>query len=417
MDLLKELFPDIHTDELKLAFDSANGDLELASTMILSNQHAQTEAVVSPLDEVKSMFPECPSDQIEKIFKQEKGMVPNVITHLLTLEYLKNNPEPGPITPPSSKSKDNSPWGKTHNDLELVQLLTHWDGSTALLSQWYQENQFNARRTVVNMILSQRKQNHVPLPVRTPKKKHQFSRVQVNKGFAHGQAKKSKPQTTKPLPSIPTQATQVSHPDYLRLILNDQSCHGINPKFIESLFKYFQQTDNSNKITTDLDSCLQILTYILQDPQGIVLTFGKVPESIDDGEGSWIKVSTKPYHNLIAPTQKKHAIDKVTNDVFQTNKIDFHGYSPQQTLSTLNQVMIHWWDEEMKQRELNKKNLNQQTVQCLDPMTVITGRGIHSINGRSPVRFQVKRYLQLNGYLFHEEPALFEVYGKRSTRI
>lgn len=461
MDLLKELFPNVKEQKLQLTLDSAQGDLELATSMVLSelscvndkeedgsrcssNSSNDTDEQPNHLHEVKEMFPDIDVETVEKVFKQEKAMIPNVITHLLNLEYLKNesleDDSDGNIESVHSEIIPSS-WNNTRGDVGMVAHLLRWPEDYSVVTQQYQENHFNPRRTVVSMILNEVHPKLVHTPTVTVNK-HNFNRVQANRGFAH---KTTQGPGRDAVPSLlsssgknnnkkdnTTNKFLACYNEFLTLIKQDKECQGINPQFVLKLFQYFQEPDESLKktdlstIKTDLESCFEVLSYVLAAHNGIALTFNR---ELD--EKSWNVVSNKKNknENMIIDSNnytaymKKSKYNTTINssskipievcDVFQTFKMDFHGYTPQQAVNTLNRIITSWWHEELKQRELNNINLQKQNVACLEPLKVITGRGIHSIGGKSPVRYQVKRYLDLNNYIYNEEPSYFEVHGKK----
>lgn len=460
MDALKELFPNVDDQKLQLILDSAQDDLELATSMLLSelsydqnNSCNDTDGPQDHLAEVKQMFPDMDSATVEQVFRQEKGMVPNVITHLLNLEYLKNEPVQDDIESyiePVPANFNPSPWNNTKGDVEKVSYLLNWPENNSIVIQQYQENHFNPRRTIISMILNGihpklDSTTTATTTTTTPQQRHKFGRVQTNRSFAHRTKQDSVKQT---LPSLlnsntsnnidndlsssssSTNQVLTSYNEFLAIIRQDKECQGINPQFVSKLFQYFQEPESYLKkpdistSKTNLENCFRVLSYVLDDPNGIALTFNR-NNNVD--EKSWHVVTNKKnkhknnnyttYKNLNNKNEPTvpHPGNNVSgvSDMFQVFKVDFHGYTPQQAVNTLNRVVTSWWDEELKQRELNKVNLHQQKVAQLEHLKVITGRGIHSIGGRSPVRFQVKRYLDLNGYLYHEEPSFFEIYGKK----
>lgn len=445
MDLLKELFPDVAGEKLELTLESAQGDVELATSMLLSEMESDHHVngndngvtTIDHVHEVELMFPDIDAATVASVYRQEKGMVPNVITHLLNLEYLKNESmaeqEGEKHVEQIGIPLKRKAWKSTYDEMDTVAHVLQWpQDQIPHLTQLYQENSFSSRRTIVSIILDQiHPMSRSPRPI-TQISRHDFSRVQSNRGFAHKKGKQqnnnlssllNKKQATQKQQHIEQQRITITYDEYLDMIKEDPYCQGVNPQFVSNLFQYFKvdsidHNDNTNK--ADLESCFRVLSYILDDPNGVAFTFNKHP----DGDGSWNVVvsntngpgnkrNSKNYSVASSNNKNRLTMDPQNDDVFQTFKIDFHGYSPKQAVTTLNQIMNSWWDEELKQRELNNYNLRQRDVVCLEPLMVVTGRGIHSIGGKSPVRIQVKRYLQLNGYLFHEEPSYFQVYGKK----
>lgn len=469
MDILKELFPHIKDHELEQYLNSAASDLDLCVSMILSDPDnlshndndndddnndddtfdmgkEQTLAPSHQFEELKSMFPKLDPKIIESVFQDENGKISNVITHLLNLEYINNETTTeNPVIPVlldsqntfKQRKKNTNQWQNTYNDIDILTGLLNWNNDQSLLIQLYHENQFSVIKTLISIILKEIHAYQLPSPtssisIATSKGKR-FSRVQNNTGFAHNRNinvnenenenksilnsnsnNNKKSSRNEDENENQNENLYISYEEYLSLIKQDKHCDGINPQFISKLFEYFQ----SNESKTNIHYCHKILQYILDDPNGIALTFNKYTN-----ETAWNLTSNKSKRSTTSTKSDSDICNSIEiqsiykdpkiNNIFETYKLDFHGFTPRDAIIVLNNVMNKWWDEELKLRELNNYNMKQQRVTCLEPLILVTGRGIHSIGGKSPVRFQVKRYLQLNGYLFNEKPAYFEVYGKQ----
>ena len=103
--------------------------------------------------------------------------------------------------------------------------------------------------------------------------------------------------------------------------------------------------------------------------------------------------------------------------LFETYSLDFHGFLPSTAVELLKKALEIWWGEELSEREMNaKRSITNNKALYVKPLTVITGRGMHSVGGISKVRVQVKKYLTSNNYIFWEEPSFFTIEGKKSSK-
>jgi len=140
----------------------------------------------------------------------------------------------------------------------------------------------------------------------------------------------------------------------------------------------------------------------------------KSNSSIKRPHGSFV-TTIKDKKQEVQPQSHESDIDYTLNHLFENYKLDFHGLLPSQAVGILSKALRKWWNTELEERELSRKRLNLVNVCCVNPLIIITGRGIHSIGGVSKVRIQVKKFLKNNNYVFDEEPSFFTVYGRRSN--
>ena len=104
----------------------------------------------------------------------------------------------------------------------------------------------------------------------------------------------------------------------------------------------------------------------------------------------------------------------MVQDVLVSPRLDFHGFLCNDALLVLHKCLNKWWEEELTQRELHNQKLSMSQVANVSPLTVITGRGIHSDNGVSKLKRDVRKFLDKNDYKYHEDTAYFVVLGKKS---
>ncbi|KAI5960017.1 hypothetical protein KGF57_001961 [Candida theae] len=116
-----------------------------------------------------------------------------------------------------------------------------------------------------------------------------------------------------------------------------------------------------------------------------------------------------------SPLQTQHsATTQEISTCVANSRIDLHGKTALEALALTRKVLDAWWREEVDQRiENGKLNSYGNTAVFVNNLLLITGRGIHSVNGVSIIRRYVKEYLVRNRYIFEEGVGNFEVTGLR----
>lgn len=95
--------------------------------------------------------------------------------------------------------------------------------------------------------------------------------------------------------------------------------------------------------------------------------------------------------------------------------LDLHGLLVPQAMSQTSSALSDWWKTEQTAR-IQDGRLHQYgaTARFVDPLKVVTGRGLHSEGGVSKIKKGVRGYLERNGYLYEEESWGYVVHGRRS---
>ncbi|CAK9441659.1 uncharacterized protein LODBEIA_P55270 [Lodderomyces beijingensis] len=97
-------------------------------------------------------------------------------------------------------------------------------------------------------------------------------------------------------------------------------------------------------------------------------------------------------------------------------ELDLHNFKLVDALRTTKLVLSHWWDEEMRLRiEQGQMQKYGQLARFVGEITIITGRGLHSVGGVSMIRKFVKDYLVRQHFIFDEGLGKFDVKGKKKT--
>ena len=478
---LIEIFPDRPIDLLKTSLDDTAGDLELAISLVLSSSdpihNEQLTKVGQPqgagkdndnnsngidssedkLLELYSMFPDIDTRVIASYYSSEGNSMYNTICDLLSYEMLSVEDKEEQqlleerLTELRGKRSTKNSWDLLREHVSLILRYTQVDERTA--RQYYYKHFFHPLPTIVAIIHEQKRvelaDGNETKTVTKNRAKHNFSRVQSQRGFAYTRGhipsrysatatatttvrhphSQTLPTSRKPRDVEPKQLYVYSDNDpktkaLRELVRSSPKLSGINPTFLRDALTYYKGDTEKT-----LDLCCLLAeqdgikySFLLDTPDGAGhsleehshsnLTVVNSRPSTPPQKGSRHRKSTE-----ILGTSKHHetiANDRQLRDLFNTYKLDFHGYLPQEAVSILQIALEKWWDKEITLRERNTIKLNLIEVCCVQPLIVITGRGIHSVGGVSKVRIQVKKLLENELFVFDERPSFFTVYGKKS---
>lgn len=95
--------------------------------------------------------------------------------------------------------------------------------------------------------------------------------------------------------------------------------------------------------------------------------------------------------------------------------IDLHGYSVAEAVRITKKAVEQWWKKEMDTRMYHGMiHKHGPKVDFVEPINVVTGRGIHS-SGGPKIRGAVIKMLNLEGYMFLEGVGSVSVVGKKKS--
>ncbi|ODV74020.1 Cue2p CYBJADRAFT_126899 [Cyberlindnera jadinii NRRL Y-1542] len=101
------------------------------------------------------------------------------------------------------------------------------------------------------------------------------------------------------------------------------------------------------------------------------------------------------------------------NNALKTNKLDLHGFHMATVKKTVPLVLQHWWDEELRERGRHGTEGSTIKARHVEPLTIVTGRGIHSDAGIPKLKKLVGRMLMSGPWQYDEESSYFVVYGNK----
>lgn len=430
---LMEMFPHLPYENLKSALDSTNNNLELSISILLSDPDcaSQTTEKKQPIDqELLEMFPDLDLNIIQKTLRNNKHSIEDTITSLLTIELIQNDNISGELI-----HNDNNFWKDKEFNIQLIEKFTLVKDSKRA-TELYLQSKCNIKLTIIKIINDNIKcepisVNHNNTSQMINRRKKIGGRVQAS----YIRQTKSQPNTRISSPE-PINLVYMSNRDdklinqkleshdnfqilqtenYLLNHRKNDSLKAINPNFIKKCAIYFNG---------DLKPCNNILNLINEwNCEALTFNLNAIDDS-NNNNNEYISSDTLKRKRYDIKSNKIDNIEYNSNNhhemidnLFIDYKLDFHGFLVPEALQVLNICMKKWWLEEMTQRELNKISIKLVKVKFVKNLKIITGRGLHSQSGFSRIKFNVKKYLQLNHYQFWEESAFFEIYGRKNGHV
>lgn len=415
---LQEIFVGHSIDELKQALISSDNDLELATMMLLS-------ASVHNMEINEDFLQDDNQDIVnpsEVIHNDDIYSVP-----------LSNDETKYCSTDDNIEQKENlenvrnfhNVWNS--NESNIQQIINYTGISNVLASKIFFQNNMNIILAIINLINSIEydflKYNTNELDIKDDEKEKKSDttiqkkgRVQGLNGYAHvksnnissfkildNQKDTKKDKKVKNILTNPYIFNPIKFSELQDIIAGDNNLRSIDPKFIKNAFKFY-----CGNIENVLMICLLVLdnnltfeTYPdIDAPEIILEATSKIPKTFN--------------YNTSSNRKKNNLLSCEGNStLFNNNKLDFHGFQPQEAVRVLKTFLNKWWLEEISARELDGGALGGSLARFVMPITVVTGRGIHSVGGFSKVKMKVQQFLEGSKYIYDESPSFFIVRGKK----
>ncbi|SMN18890.1 similar to Saccharomyces cerevisiae YKL090W CUE2 Protein of unknown function [Maudiozyma saulgeensis] len=447
---LIEMFPEMDTETITNALRSSKNNLDLAISFLLSDVASDTniksisdddENIKTPkLVDLYEMFPKINSNIIRSYYNSHERDVKRTIVALLDYELLsaedindqkrverriKNTIEDGNV----------NSWKSYNEKINLILKFTEVDAVSA--KRYYQQNHMNPLMAIIYIIQKNIKSEQTIRPATSPAttgstRTQLGGRVQSVNGFAYkpkifdedkeppcsvsGVDINARPWSNREKFVYSKSSSEIV--ELGNLISSNVDFRSINPVFVTHAIKYY---NGCVAQTVDLlillcsNKCSKF-TFINEDTNSdfIETNSWRSKSSTKAPRGSY-KTISNDIKQKYEPQSQKIDINYTLDHLFENYRLDFHGLLPSQAVEILSRALTKWWNAEVEERELRRKRLNLVNVCCVNPLIVITGRGIHSVGGISKVRIQVKKFLENKNYVFDEEPSFFTVYGKRPS--
>lgn len=121
-----------------------------------------------------------------------------------------------------------------------------------------------------------------------------------------------------------------------------------------------------------------------------------------------------PIH-LVQPNQQRNISTKPGSyPGTSAGRLDLHGFTVSDATKMVKDAVTTWWAEEKEGRACEGHvDRYGSRAEFVEPLQIITGRGIHSAGGAPKIRLAVVRLLSHEGYLIDENVGSVAVYGKK----
>ncbi|CUM65907.1 uncharacterized protein PRCAT00003558001 [Priceomyces carsonii] len=397
---LNNIFPSILVNDLRARVNSSDDINHLVEQLIQENSSTNNESsnlhnTALNIQDLIDVFPEEDADFLERILKAYDG---NVIQ---ACNYLFNNPAES-----ASVKEDN---------VSEIQDLTGVQATE--VEAYLQKNSEDPVRALLDIVFSS-------FGDAKCKDKHFKRRVQ---GTASQGTKEAD------LPYIYDEGS--------REALELKSLCLANPEMNKMNYELFERGLVLCK--GNVDKVIQIATYIL-DHTGIDITheYG-TPVKKTDSLSTILQKASRKRQNKVSLTPKINiALPKKTDSKLrlshsalhlskfsadeqslmdqrwllleQSGSLDLHMLSLAAATELAKEAAFDWWKLELDARQADGNFLKFGSLAIfIQPLRIITGRGLHSANGVSKIKNSVKRVLSSQLFIFEELPGSLQVIGKR----
>lgn len=464
--ILSEIFPGISNDIIKNALDSSDNDIKLASSIIISHDKMENEiggisTIETELAKYYDMFPNINQEYINKIYEKiddNEDILEELLNfELLVIETKKERQQSEMVIHDTlienkNESKPISAWTSRSTPVELI--MEYTSVTEDISKHHYFENGHDfilAIISIIDLYTTEQKNesenkdenSRTVIPQNQGKRIVQGGRVQGNGNFSHLKSKASSKKENifvnlQNDNEIDVKDSSKKYNKYRLNSLQDEELNDIikrdpknkliNKKILRKSLMFYEG---------NLNNVLRLVTLLIENnythltlPVKSTMALKSIQSSVNITHSSFqgfkrinstypTSPSKKNMKNRIIPNKGFSSIDNykkaylMIENLFISNKLDFHGFYPNEVILILHKCLNMWWDKELETRELNAQSYKNPKALNIQPLVIITGRGIHSVGGVSKVRIQVKAYLDKIKYIYWEEPSYFTVEGKK----
>ncbi|WEJ96778.1 hypothetical protein PSN45_004321 [Yamadazyma tenuis] len=199
----------------------------------------------------------------------------------------------------------------------------------------------------------------------------------------------------------------------------------ISKPFLKKLLVMFKGDLNK---TVEMVGVIITAMYERQTFAGEWFTGEEMPKLSGPKEKLGSKVDVlkipKAGQRLLQQTEAK-GLQRIPNRGVQTSlspvskishlhSIDLHMMGVSDAMQATTMALRDWWAQEQQERIEDGKLSHYGTkAQFVEPLRVVTGRGIHSAQGYSRIKVSVGKYLASHMYMYTEETWGYIILGKR----
>lgn len=458
---MRNIFPEKTDNAIKNALESTNGELETACAILLAEgsieEPVEEEKIEepNPLNELLRMFSNIDPKKVEAVYQEYNQSMDESIAELLNFEFLsmEDNKEQK-MAEKELKKRSKAP-SKVHSLLETknwksvsdsIKVIEQYTGvCESIARQAYYRNSFHIVRAIVDLVCSYNGSEMVKSERRDVSDQDQDKRirkiprggkVQAAKGLAHS-AKNSyamlqHDEDDDTDSSDDEKAPYVYSPDteeakeVQEILRSNLALRAVNPTFLKQALVFYKG-DVPKTISLALliiDSNCAKDTYNTDRSSQDIYAKDFLPTS---NIGNKQRVNQRQYQKSIDTNEldpcafqnEEHFTTgcHMVQNIFSISRLDFHGFVPNDAIQVLQACLEKWWKYELREREMKSQNLYISKVANVNPLEIVTGRGLHSVGGISRLKIRVKKYLNDHNYIYWEEPSYFIIEGKKSSRL
>lgn len=411
VEYLADLFPKVNRTELKLLLKTTDNLDELVESLFIEDETSflakEEEEVQANLQKsvkyspavytLKDMFPDHDPDVLQSLLDKHGGDLQLASTDLLS----------GNVSDKKAKRKlparsPRNQWNALQDSANKLQELLGISNAEAI--SYLHANQRKFPETLVDIIKRHRKTVQVSkdtgIPLGGRVQRTRTGDTRLSRRTRNGNQSK---------PELKAEQEQ----ELINFFNSNIPVQEIGYEFLVKLHEYFEG---------DLVKVVSLCQYVIDNDIAYM-----IPKLMN-------KVEYKPEIKLKKPEITKifdtdsNKVSALTNASRNTNnndelesfiltgKLDLHGLNLAHALQLTRQVLNYWWNKELDSR-INEGRLTRygSKAEFAGTVEIVTGRGIHSVNGVSILKQEVSKYLTRNNYLFNEGVGKFEVYGRKKN--
>lgn len=421
---LSELFPDKKFKELQEALNSCDGDFDLTVDYLSDDSQ-------SKLHSLYSMFPTVPSNDIRSALEEHNGNVEKATEIILNTQFiaqLQVQEKRKKFVPLESEpAPETKGWSEIESDIEKILKLTGITSKQA--RSLYYSNDHDPYLAVLNAVNGYAGPQSAPAAIMVPS----GQRVQgaIPKRYEEHKIPKKLSSNELSLKYDQVHQMQFLSPRFLKFDKPFvEKCVGLLDGDVDSTWTLLSwllsnKPKSKGPQWTQLNSSSNSFKSFESSPS--TSSSPEVSGSLRDSKEKLLRTKdphvTAYYQQEYAKLKKQeidaskrshlNEEDSRVDQAARSGMLDLHLLPVENALNATKRTLAEWWNEELSLRETNgvKKSHNCSLV---DPIKVLTGRGIHSKGGISRIKIAVRKFLE-GSYNYEEESSYFLVYGKRKV--
>ncbi|AAS50786.2 ABR016Cp [Eremothecium gossypii ATCC 10895] len=427
VQFLQELFPDRTASVLAQVLRNANGDVDTACAMLVEREQATAGKAEQGrqwnLASLMEMFPKISSADIEQTYDACDGDTDLAAMSLLNFQGLSGEDarmqaeyERIVRQQPDVAGRPDSWQDLRRKVADIVKYTGVKEGQAKAA---FFKNSCNAPAAVADIISSgvarsesTEQQSPVPAAVAVP-----GGRVQARAGLAHTVTYSSRPRPPAEAHAASDglamqRARYVYSPgspeaiELAELVRANIQLASLSRELLQSALEYY-----AGDVTRTIETAAFIIGArpALREPKRRPATTRKVSQPRRPKRPAPPELR----NSLFSSTEAYNRALELARAVHSSWRIDLHGFLVDDAEALSEYVLASWWQRERELRELHCQRMSQSLALNMPPLTVVTGRGLHSVGGVSRVRVRIQRLLDKQHYVYDEEPSYFIVKGRR----